>query len=49
VGDRVYGPLDAIGAPRQLLHAAAVRFEEVEAVSPDPDDFRAVLERLRVG
>jgi len=46
-GDRVYGPRDALAAPRQLLHAAAVKFEEVEATSPDPDDFRAVCERLR--
>jgi 23S rRNA pseudouridine1911/1915/1917 synthase len=48
-GDRVYGPKDAIGAPRQLLHAAALRFEEVAAASPDPDDFLAVCERLRAG
>ena len=48
-GDRVYGPQGAIAAPRQLLHAAAVHFEEIEAASPDPDDFRAVLERLRAG
>jgi 23S rRNA-/tRNA-specific pseudouridylate synthase len=48
-GDRVYGPQDAIGAPRQLLHAAALRFEEVAAASPDPDDFLAVCERLRAG
>jgi 23S rRNA pseudouridine1911/1915/1917 synthase len=47
-GDRVYGPPDALAAPRQLLHAAAVAFEEVAASSPDPDDFREMLERLRV-
>jgi 23S rRNA pseudouridine1911/1915/1917 synthase len=46
-GDRSYGPRDSIGAPRQLLHAAAVTFEEISAASPDPDDFRAVCERLR--
>lgn len=47
VGDRVYGPPDGLGAPRQLLHAAEVRFEEVAAASPTPEDLLAVCERLR--
>jgi len=43
-GDRVYGaPGDPSGAPRQLLHAARLRFEEVRAESPDPPDFVAAL------
>lgn len=49
VGDALYGDdaALALAAPRQMLHAAHVRFEEVEAESPDPDDFRAMLESLR--
>ena len=50
-GDRVYGPPsagDPSGAPRQMLHAARVRTGDVRAGSPDPADFEAVLERLRV-
>jgi 23S rRNA pseudouridine1911/1915/1917 synthase len=49
-GDRVYGPppeLDPSGAGRQLLHAARVAFEEIEAVSPDPPDLAAAWARLR--
>jgi 23S rRNA pseudouridine1911/1915/1917 synthase len=47
-GDRVYGPPeDTSGAPRQLLHAARLAFEEVRAESPDPEDFRSHLVRLR--
>ena len=47
-GDRVYGaPDDAIGAPRQMLHATRVAWGEVEAECPDPADLRAVLARLR--
>ncbi len=48
VGDRVYGAgADALGAPRQMLHAARVRFEEVEAASADPEDFASLCRRLR--
>ena len=44
LGDRSYGPAsDPIPVPRQMLHAARVSWGEVEASSPDPDDFRAVL------
>jgi 23S rRNA pseudouridine1911/1915/1917 synthase len=44
-GDAAYGG-DGIEAPRQMLHAARLRFEEIDAESPDPDDFLALLERL---
>ena len=48
LGDRVYaGPEAATAAPRQMLHAAALRFEEVAAESPDPADLSALLARLR--
>ncbi len=48
VGDAVYGVVDdALGARRQMLHAAWVRFEEVRAESPDPPDLAALLDRLR--
>jgi 23S rRNA pseudouridine1911/1915/1917 synthase len=47
-GDRSYGPAsDATGAPRQMLHAARVAFEEIEAESPDPADFAALCTSLR--
>ncbi len=48
LGDRVYAEAAvASAAPRQLLHAAELRFEEVEAASPDPADFRAAQDALR--
>ncbi len=49
VGDALYGGGEALarGAKRQMLHAARVRFEEIVAESPDPDDFAQLLERLR--
>jgi 23S rRNA pseudouridine1911/1915/1917 synthase len=46
LGDRVYADA-AASAPRQMLHAAAVAFEEVRAASRDPADLTALLERLR--
>lgn len=48
-GDEVYGEgaRDLARAGRHLLHAARLSFEEIRAESPDPEDFRAVLERLR--
>jgi 23S rRNA pseudouridine1911/1915/1917 synthase len=47
-GDPVYGSLpDAIGAPRQMLHASQLDYADISAASPDPPDFRAVCERLR--
>jgi 23S rRNA pseudouridine1911/1915/1917 synthase len=50
LGDRVYGgPAAAGAAPRQMLHAASLRFEEVAATSPDPPDFAALCTSLRSG
>ena len=47
-GDRTYGaPGDPTGAPRQMLHAARVRTGDIDATSPDPPDFAALLEQLR--
>jgi 23S rRNA pseudouridine1911/1915/1917 synthase len=47
-GDRAYGPAsDPTGAARQMLHAAAVAFEEVGGASPDPADFAALLAAAR--
>jgi 23S rRNA pseudouridine1911/1915/1917 synthase len=46
-GDAAYGG-EAVAAPRQMLHAARLCFEEIEAESPDPDDFREVLAALSV-
>jgi 23S rRNA pseudouridine1911/1915/1917 synthase len=44
LGDRSYGPAsDPIPVPRQMLHAARASWGDVEASSPDPDDFRAAL------
>jgi 23S rRNA pseudouridine1911/1915/1917 synthase len=49
VGDPLYGdePALAFGAPRQMLHAARIRFEEISAESPDPEDFAGLLASLR--
>ncbi len=48
LGDRTYAPPDvAAAAPRHLLHASRVRFEEVEAESSDPEDFAAALSARR--
>ncbi len=50
LGDRGYGGAEVAGAaPRQMLHAASLRFEEVAATSPDPRDFAALCARLRAG
>jgi 23S rRNA pseudouridine1911/1915/1917 synthase len=50
LGDRVYGdPAAAGAAPRHMLHAASLRFEEVAATSPDPPDFAELCDRLREG
>ena len=49
-GDRLYGPPaegDPSGAARQMLHAARLSYAELSAESPDPPDFREVLDRLR--
>ena len=49
VGDALYVDAAALtfGAPRQMLHAAHIRFEEISALSPDPEDFTAMLESAR--
>jgi len=47
MGDPAYGGLRSALAPRQLLHAAHVAVDDVEAASPDPPDFRRALETLR--
>ena len=48
LGDAVYGPREvASAAPRHLLHASALHFEEIDVRSTDPPDFTAVLRRLR--
>jgi len=47
LGDRRYaGPEVAARAPRQLLHAARLRFEEIEVEAPDPPDFEQALREL---
>jgi 23S rRNA pseudouridine1911/1915/1917 synthase len=48
LGDRVYADAaTAAAAPRHLLHASALAFEEIAAASPDPADLSAKLEQLR--
>lgn len=51
LGDALYGDEAALsfGAPRQLLHAARLSFDEISAESPDPEDLRAMILRLRLG
>lgn len=50
LGDRVYADAETAGAaPRHLLHASELAFEEVTAASPDPTDFSAKLAELRAG
>jgi 23S rRNA pseudouridine1911/1915/1917 synthase len=47
VGDEVYG--SAKGAARQMLHARALRFAEIDLQAPAPPDFRATREALCSG
>ena len=48
LGDATYAPPEvAAAAPRQMLHAARVGFEEIEAHAPDPPDLASAVERLR--
>lgn len=50
LGDEIYGGTrDHPWISRHQLHAAELRFEEIEAMSPDPEDFNRVLTRLRGG
>ncbi len=45
LGDRTYAtPGVAAAAPRHMLHAAWIRFEEVEAASAEPADFLSAFE-----
>jgi len=47
LGDRTYADeATKTAAPRHMLHAASVQFEEIAAESPDPEDFRKIGERL---
>jgi 23S rRNA pseudouridine1911/1915/1917 synthase len=47
-GDATYAKAaDPTGAKRHMLHAASLRFEEIEATSPDPEDFTSL--RLALG
>jgi len=47
LGDRTYADeATKVAAPRHMLHAASVGFEEVGAESPDPEDFREISDRL---
>jgi 23S rRNA pseudouridine1911/1915/1917 synthase len=48
LGDAGYAPPEvATRAARQLLHAARVGFEEIEAHAPDPSDFANAVGSLR--
>lgn len=48
LGDATYGDTESrAAAPRHMLHAASIGFEEIEATSADPADFAETLSRLR--
>lgn len=47
LGDPVYGPDGADRAPRQMLHASALRVGAIDVTAPDPEDFAEALRRLR--
>lgn len=48
IGDRVYGEdEDASIAPRQMLHAKSLVFEELAAEAPLPADIQALIQTLR--
>jgi 23S rRNA pseudouridine1911/1915/1917 synthase len=49
LGDATYGKGHEPGVPRHMLHAAALRFEDVAAESPAPEDFEALCDALRGG
>jgi len=49
-GDPIYGASgDPSGAARQLLHAAELAIDEIDASSPDPPDFAAACARVLGG
>ena len=45
-GDATYAEKDPTGASRHMLHAASLRFEEIEAKCADPKDFTALFVAL---
>ncbi len=45
LGDAVYGAGGVPEAPRQMLHAAAIGYREIDVGSPEPPDFREALTR----
>lgn len=45
LGDAVYG--DGAGAARHMLHASALRVDEIEVAAADPPDFADALRRMR--
>ncbi len=48
LGDEIYGGArDHPWVSRHQLHAAALRFEEIDVTSSDPEDFEQLLARLR--
>jgi 23S rRNA pseudouridine1911/1915/1917 synthase len=49
LGDVRYGAPPGLAADRHLLHALALRFEDIDARAPYPLDFEAVLEELALG
>lgn len=46
IGDPVYGEVDRFDAPRQMLHATSLAFEELAVQAPMPADMQAMLETL---
>lgn len=48
VGDKLYGDATNIKlqAQRQMLHASYIKVMDIEAHSPDPEDFSALLKQL---
>jgi 23S rRNA-/tRNA-specific pseudouridylate synthase len=48
LGDRTYASTEvAAAAPRHMLHATRLAFEEIEAESPEPADFAQLRQSLR--
>lgn len=48
IGDKLYGrPEQTIYAPRQMLHARSLAYEQVQAEAPIPADMHQVLQVLR--
>lgn len=48
LGDKAYGNATTTkAAPRQMLHARSLVFEEISVDAPRPEDFEAVADRLK--